>query len=53
MILYKCRTERRGQVVSTPATYSGGPSLGLESGYPDGGFSWFSSVPPGELKDST
>jgi hypothetical protein len=30
-----------------------GSSLGSESGYPDGGFSWFSSVPPGEFKDST
>jgi hypothetical protein len=30
-----------------------GSSLGSESGYPDGGFSWFSSVPPSEFKDST
>jgi hypothetical protein len=30
-----------------------GSSLGSESGYPDERFSWFSSVPPGELKDST
>jgi hypothetical protein len=30
-----------------------GSSLGSESGYPDGGFSWLSSVPPGEFKDST
>jgi hypothetical protein len=30
-----------------------GPSLGSGAGYPDGGFSWFSSVPPGEFKDTT
>jgi hypothetical protein len=30
-----------------------GSNLGLESGYPDCGFSWLSSVPPGECQDST
>jgi hypothetical protein len=55
MTLYKCRTERRGRVVNTSLRIREAPgsSLGSESGYPDEGFSWFSSVTPGEFKDST
>jgi hypothetical protein len=30
-----------------------GPKLGPETGYPESGFSWFSSVPPSEFLDST
>jgi hypothetical protein len=30
-----------------------GSSLGSESGYPDGGVLWVSSVPPGKFKDCT
>jgi hypothetical protein len=36
-----------------PIREAPGSSLGSESGYPHGGFSWLSSVPPGEFKDST
>jgi hypothetical protein len=53
-VAYTC-TELRGRVVSTPASYSEGPvsNLDPESGYPDLGISWFSSVPPGKFRDST
>jgi hypothetical protein len=30
-----------------------GSNLGLETSYPDWGFSWISSVPPGKCQDST
>jgi hypothetical protein len=48
-------TERHGRVVKTPASYSGGTgsNLGLETGHPDSGYSWFSSLHPGETRDST
>jgi hypothetical protein len=48
-------TGRRGWVVSTPASYSGGPRFNSWSGagYPDCGFFVFSSVPPGNCWDST
>jgi hypothetical protein len=36
-----------------PIREAPGSSLGSESGYPDGGFSWLSSVSRGEFKDST
>jgi hypothetical protein len=47
-------TERRGRVVNTPASYSGGSgfNLGLETGYHERGFSWFFSVPPGEYRNN-
>jgi hypothetical protein len=47
-------TERRGRVVNIPASYSGGPGSNLdpETGYPDWGFSWYSSIPPGKFPDS-
>jgi hypothetical protein len=46
-------TERRGRVVNTPASYSGGPGFkfGLEIGYRGWGFSWFYSVPPGRIPE--
>jgi hypothetical protein len=47
--------ERRGRVVRTPASYSGGPglNLGLEIGYTDWEILWFSSVPPGKYLNVT
>jgi hypothetical protein len=39
------------QVVSTSASYSGGPDW--NPGYPDWGLSWFSSVCPGKCQNST
>jgi hypothetical protein len=58
--LLECRcaakvTERRGHVVNTPPSYSGDPgsNLGPETGYPDWGFLYFSSVPPGKFWNST
>jgi hypothetical protein len=49
------QTERRGRVVSTPASYSNAPgsNIGQESGYPGWSSPWVSSVPPGECWDST
>jgi hypothetical protein len=47
------RTERRGRVANTPASYSVGPGSNLR---PDTAipieFSWFSSVTPDECRDS-
>jgi hypothetical protein len=47
-------TERRGRVVNTHASYSGGP--GFKSRAVDRlsslSFSWFSSVPPVEFRDN-
>jgi hypothetical protein len=42
---------KRCRVINPPASYSG--VLGSEIGYPDWGFPWFSSVPPGEYLDIT
>jgi hypothetical protein len=49
------KDEPHGQVVNTPASYSGGPglNLGTETGVPDCDSSWFSSVPPRDCRDST
>jgi hypothetical protein len=46
-------TEHRGRVVSTPASYSGGPGFKPQTGYLDWDFSWFFSVPPGKWRNST
>jgi hypothetical protein len=41
-------TERRGQAINTPASYSAGPGFKSRPG-----FSVVSSVPPGKCRDST
>lgn len=48
-------SEYHDWVVNTPASYSEGPSsnLGLETGYPDWGFSWIYVVTPGKFQDIT
>jgi hypothetical protein len=50
-IYHSSITERRGRVVNTRASYSEiqGSNFGPESGYLYWGFSWFCSVPPGNV----
>jgi hypothetical protein len=45
----------RVDVMNAPASYFvlPGSHLSLVTGYPDGGFSWFSSDPPGKFWEST
>jgi hypothetical protein len=45
----------RGRVINTPASYSvvPGSNFGPKTGYLDWDFLWFSSITPGECRDST
>jgi hypothetical protein len=53
--LWNGGTQCRGRDVNTPAPYWGGPAsnLGSQTGWHNWGFSWYSSVPPGECWDSS
>jgi hypothetical protein len=52
---YSWDIESHSRVVNTPDSYSGSPGFKSRPGYrlPWLRFPWFSSVPPGEFRDST